>query len=122
MERYLGANRERLELFHHLLEKGIEYMKSLGSRVPCEKFERDFQQRALVVRRRREVGLQEPEDHWTQYSDYCAAHGDPSNNGLGHKRTTLEGKDVVIIPGSKVGNIIRSHKVQHNFESTVCDI
>ena len=41
------------------------------------------------------------------YKEYFKQHGDPATNRTGHYRSSLEGRDVVMMPGSGVGTITR---------------
>eukprot|EP00959_Pyramimonas_sp_CCMP1952_P442645 9266308-Pyramimonas_sp.AAC.1 len=68
---------------------------------------------------RKGLTMEDPEDNWMHYSDYVAKHGDPSRHG--HKRCIIEGKDVVIIPGERIGKIRRSVHIEVDMETELAN-
>ena len=124
MEGWLGEKAVRMENFKFLLKKGIEWMQQWGTngqRVPWNKFEKDYSQQVLTMRNRQECSLDMPEDNWMYYEDYKARHGEPGSNGLGHTRSTVQGHNIVVIPGVGIGKLRRSHKVQVDLTGVVAD-
>ena len=124
MAAWLGEKADRMAQFTICLEKGIEYMKQLGShegRTPWAAFDADFSRQSLVVRNRAQVELCDAEDNWMYFKEYCEKHGEPGTNGLGHTRRTVNGRDVVIIPGSGIGKLRRSQILQADIEGEVAN-
>lgn len=127
MPAWLGHDQERMNRYKFFLEKGIKHMQSNMSvkgsigRVPWATFDQEFTKQTLVMRSRKEVSLEEPEENWMYYKEYVAKHGEPGTNGLGHTRSNVHGKDIVIIPGTGLGKLKRSHKVQADLEGEVCN-
>ena len=122
METFLGKSQERMSLFLHYLQEGIAFMQAQGTasaRVPWIKFEQQHQQAELFINSTQEVAMDEPEDNWMYFSDYTKIHGDPQTNGLGHTRTCVNKKDIVIIPGPKVGKLRRSHKIAAELKTKI---
>jgi hypothetical protein len=65
--------------------------------------------------------LEHPEDEALVYEDYCKIHGDPLRNGKGHTRQTVNGLDLVILPGARVYKIKRTDQMRAALTTTVDD-
>ena len=48
-------------------------------------------------------------------------HDDQATNSLGHTRSTLRGKDIVIIPGERIGKIHRSSALMVDISQMIVD-
>ena len=63
--------------------------------------------------------MQDPEDSWMHLDDYIHIHEYPGTNGKGHSKSRINNRDVVVIPGNKVGKLRRTHKNQADLETTI---
>ena len=123
MPKYLGANQERWALFSAYLAKCIEHLQKVGlahkGKMPWTRFEQEHSEHTLTIRSRKQSEMIEPEDAFMHLADYIHAHGDPSSNGKGHSTCKMNGQEIVIIPGNKVGRLRRSSIVQGDIETKV---
>ena len=63
----------------------------------------------------------DPEDNFMYCTDYVAKRGGPSCNSLGHTRQTVRGKEIVLIPGERIGKIRRSSALMADIVQTIGD-
>jgi len=49
------------------------------------------------------------QDKYVLFVDYLKEHGDPTTNGLGHKRMKFNCEDCVFVPGKKEWTVQRAH-------------
>jgi hypothetical protein len=118
----MGKDSKLKDSFQHFKNFGITKMAEVGAweiRVPWKSA--DEENKVLSHHQESIVALDDPEHQGMLYPDYVKAHGEPSVNGLGHKRCTIMGKDLVIIPGPKIFKIRSTQQFRADLRTTVDD-
>ena len=105
----MAEKRDRFDKFLAQVEFAINWMKEHTDEegnVPWKMFDKQWE-RTLVLRKRQEFAIEEPEDNFMDLEEYTLKHGNPKTNGLNHKCAKVGKRDIVIIPCSGMGKIRR---------------
>ena len=119
---WFARDQERMVTYIALVDHAIQVLKEQGNingRVNWALYESSQSGKTLTVRKRSEMELAEPEDNWMYYKDYVDKFGDPASNQKGHTRQMVEGKDIVIIPGPRIGKLRRTQKIQADIDQVI---
>ena len=127
MEAHLALSKENFDRFHAYLDCLIANVKAA---VADGSFKRSFRVqwgsvddepvKKLTVRDRQEAKITEPEHPFMYYTEYMKlGKGEPAQNG--HVRTTVKGRDIVLLPSDGIGKISISDISQADIDEVVAD-
>jgi len=77
--------------------------------------------KSLVFQQVSSLSYEDPVDEHWGFEEYKAEKGDPTTNGLGHRRETIFGRDVVIVPGRRIWKVRRKQEFQNIVKQLIDD-
>jgi hypothetical protein len=114
LEDTLGADDKKHTLFMALRKDVIDTLVAAGRydvRIRKDTSQESEFQAVLTKTNSKNIEVIDPEDKFMELQDYRDEHGDPASNGKGHKRTTFQGREIVLMPSKRVFRIKRSHLI-----------